>query len=273
MRRVFKTKKRFNFKIIFIVLVIILSFFASNYMINNISKEYMIDGSLKHFTINIDKEKLLLKMGLNYKKNNKYVKKEIPTFNELIFDNPKVLIYNTHNKETYDGFSVQEASHALKEELAKYNIDAVVDDTDNVDVVKKNNLAYKDTYKITRNLISNNLNDNYSLFIDLHRDSVKKELTTATIDEKNYAKLLFVVGGKHESYMENYKVCDELNKYIKNNNNQISRGILVRKSSSYNQDLKDNIVLIELGSEGNTKEEVINTIGVLASALKEYINE
>ena len=52
-----------------------------------------------------------------------------------------------------------------------------------------------------------------------------------------------------------------------------SRGILVRKNSSYNQDLASNIILIELGSQDNTIEEVNNTIGVLANALSSYINE
>ena len=117
------------------------------------------------------------------------------------------------------------------------------------------------------------MNVNIVLYIDLHRDSVKREFTTVQVDDKSYAKMLFVVGGKHDTYKENYQVCDEINKYVKNNNNAFSRGILVRKSSSYNQDLASNIILIELGSQDNTIEEVNNTIGVLANALSSYINE
>ena len=85
--------------------------------------------------------------------------------------------------------------------------------------------------------------------------------------------MLFVVGGKHETYMENYNVCDNLNKFVKNINSSLSRGILVRKSSSYNQDLKSNVILIEMGSEKNTMEEVNNTISSLAEAISNYIKE
>ena len=139
--------------------------------------------------------------------------------------------------------------------------------------MKKNNLQYKDTYKVTRDLLINKMSEEFSIYIDLHRDSVSKDATTTEIDGKSYAKILFVIGGKHESYMENYSVCDKLNKYIKNINNKLTRGILVRKSSSYNQDLASNIILIELGSENNTMEEVNNTIEVLSEAISYYVNE
>lgn len=273
MKKIFKTKKRKNFKILFFLVFLFFSAYVSNYLVNNIPKEYIIDNDIKHFNINIDKEKILLKMGLNYKKANKVIKKEQPVFNELEYDFPKIYIYNTHNREEYVGGTVVDASNKLKEELKKYNIDAIVETKDIVGEVKEKNLAYKDTYKITRELVNNKLNENIELYIDLHRDSVKKEFTTANVNEKSYAKLLFVVGGKHESYKDNYQVCDDINKHIKNNNNAFSRGILVRKSSSYNQDLSSKVILIELGSQENTMEEVNNTIEVLASALSNYISE
>ena len=78
---------------------------------------------------------------------------------------------------------------------------------------------------------------------------------------------------KNEYYSKLQSECIEIQNCIKNNNNAFSRGILVRKNSSYNQDLASNIILIELGSQDNTIEEVNNTIGVLANALSSYINE
>lgn len=273
MKRVFKTKRKRNYKIILFILIVLSSIFMANYMIKNTSNEFIIDGKLNHFNINIDKERILLKMGLNYKKANKIIKKEEPVFNELQYDFPKVYIYNTHNREEYNGGTVIDAANKLKEELRNFNIDAIVETKDIVGEVKAKNLAYKDTYKITRELVNSKLSENIVLYIDLHRDSVKREFTTAQVDGKSYAKMLFVVGAKHDTYKENYQVCDEINKYIKNNNNAFSRGILVRKSSSFNQDLASNVILIELGSQDNTIEEVNNSIGILANALSSYINE
>lgn len=273
MKKMFKSKKTRKYKFLIFVLGIFLSTFISNKIISNISKNYIISGKLEKFDINIDKEKMLLKLGLNYKKINKIKKNSSPVFNELIFDNPKIYVYNTHNKENYASGSVIDASIALKNKLESKNIDVIVEDKDIVSEVKKNNLQYKDTYKVTRDLLINKMSEEFSIYIDLHRDSVSKDATTTEIDGKSYAKILFVIGGKHESYMENYSVCDKLNKYIKNINNKLTRGILVRKSSSYNQDLASNIILIELGSENNTMEEVNNTIEVLSEAISYYVNE
>lgn len=273
MKRIFKAKRTRKYKLLTFLIITVLSIFTSNKIINNLSKEYIISDRIEKFNIDIDKEKILLKMGLNYKKINKVKENDLNVFNELVYDNPKVYIYNTHNREAYDGGNVVDAANHLKEKLTKYNIDAIVETKDIVDEVKSNNLQYKDTYKITRELVNKHMNDDISLYIDLHRDSVNKSITTTEIDGKSYAKMLFVVGGKHENYMENYNVCDSLNKFVKNINSSLSRGILVRKSSSYNQDLKSNVILIEMGSEKNTMEEVNNTISSLAEAISNYIKE
>ena len=37
-------------------------------------------------------------------------------------------------------------------------------------------------------------------YIDIHRDSVSKNITTVNINNKNYAKILFVVGLEHNNY-------------------------------------------------------------------------
>lgn len=45
---------------------------------------------------------------------------------------------------------------------------------------------------------SNNRDLQY--FIDIHRDSQRKKVTTATVNGKSYAKLVFVVGAEHANY-------------------------------------------------------------------------
>ena len=63
----------------------------------------------------------------------------------------------------------------------------------------------------------------------------------------------------------------ELDKLLKDELQGISRGLYVRYTSSYNQDLGDNILLIEVGGPENTKEEINNSIEVLAKVLKKYL--
>ena len=57
MRKVFRTKRKRNYKIILFTLVLVSTIFAANLMIKNTSKEYIIDGKLNHFKIDIDKER------------------------------------------------------------------------------------------------------------------------------------------------------------------------------------------------------------------------
>ena len=59
MRKVFRTKRKRNYKIILFILVLVSTIFIANLMIKNTSKEYIIDGKLNHFKIDIDKEKIV----------------------------------------------------------------------------------------------------------------------------------------------------------------------------------------------------------------------
>ena len=41
----------------------------------------------------------------------------------------------------------------------------------------------------------------------------------------------------------------------------------------YNQDLSENIILLEVGANENTIEEVTNTLDIISQVIKEKINE
>ena len=114
-------------------------------------------------------------------------------------------------------------------------------------------------------------------FIDLHRDSSKKDTTTTTIEGKSYAKVMFLVGLEHDNYEANLKVATTLNEMIKLKYPSISRGIYKKKGPGvngiYNQDFDSNCILIEVGGQYNSILEVSNTIDVLARILYEYIGE
>lgn len=66
------------------------------------------------------------------------------------------------------------------------------------------------------------------------------------------------------SYHNNY--LDIVNTIVP----KISRGVYV-KQSHYNQGTSDNMVLIEVGAQSNTKEEIQATVEVIASAIGKYL--
>ena len=114
-------------------------------------------------------------------------------------------------------------------------------------------------------------------FIDLHRDSVNKKISTVEINGKSYARILFVLGLENINYSENKKVMEFMENFLNTNYYGISRGIFEREGPGvngvYNQDFSTNCVLIEVGGEYNTTEEVANTIEVIAEMINAYIGE
>lgn len=271
MKKYFKSKRVRKMNFLFWFLIFVVSIFLSSKLVEIFSYSYIVDGNLDNvFNLNIDRDKLLLKLSLNYEELSETTKE---VFEEFNYSKPKIYIYNTHQAEEYSDWNIYEAAKLLKTELEKNEIEVILEETNITQTLKERGYKYNDSYKITRELLSNIMDDEIVLYIDLHRDSSNKDVSTTAIDNINYARVMFVVGGKHETYLDNYKTSDNLNKMIKNINPELSRGIYVRKSSSYNQDLASNVVLIELGGPYNTMEEVSNTVKLLANAIVYYINE
>lgn len=276
MKKRFKAKKKIRLFTLFMFIIIMIITIVSFKIVIKIDPIFLLKQDYHFFTLDFNRNDYLLKNGFKIIEDV-IDGNDIPVFDEMKTTSPiirkKIYIYNTHQSEKYADFDVLNAALNLKNILADFNIEAIVEETNITEEVKKNNYTYSQSYRVTKSLMTNYLNKDISLFIDLHRDSSAKNITTATVDGVNFAKMMFVVGGKHESYMENYRVSDAINKILKNNNNQISRGLLLRKSSSYNQELDPNVVLIELGGPENTKEEVLNTLQVLAKSIYEYLEE
>ena len=197
-------------------------------------------------------------------------------------ENPVIYLYNTHQLETYSnsGFensnvnpNVLMASYLLAESLNKSNINTIVEDTNINEFNRVSGISDNDFYNTTRIFLKEKINKYQSIkyYIDMHRDSVDKNISTCTINNKNYARVLFVLGTKNENYLENKKNMTELDTLMDKYYPGLSRGIYERKAY-YNQDLNKNIMLIELGAKENTIEEVTNTIEALTFIFNKYIN-
>lgn len=235
-----------------------------NNKINNTLKnpENMLDKSIKYTfnNINITTNKNNKKTGLNY-------------------NNPEVYLYNTHQTEQYVDYNVFEATTYLKEELNNLGINTIKEEKNMSIFLDNNNLKYYNSYKASLSYMKDAIKNNNSLkyFFDIHRDSVSKDRVTITYNNKNYAKLLFIIGTENNNYklnlVETKKLNDIANEIVPN----ISRGIYEKSGKGvngvYNQDISKYVFLIEIGSNYSTKEEVNNTIQVLSNAIKKYIGE
>ena len=201
-------------------------------------------------------------------------------------ENPTIYIYNTHQTEEYKPTSYLEysvnpnvlmASYILEEQLSKKGHDVLVEEESVSKLRTTLGLNYAGSYKVTRSMMENAKKNNPTLkyYIDLHRDSLTHDKTTLTVDGKSYAKILFIVGLENSNYQENLdftnKISDLLNQKVKG----LSKGIYKKEgplvNGVYNQDFSNRVILIELGGNENTIDEVYRSLIVLGEVLDEVI--
>ncbi len=213
-----------------------------------------------------------------------------PVVNEdpVIMPKPIVYIYNSHQSEEYtatnlSNFNIRPtvllASYILEDKLEKYNIKAIVENSNISELLQINNWNYAYSYMASRLLMDAAKQNNPSLiyFIDLHRDSISRDKTTININNENYAKVLFLLGLENKNYLENKKVIARLDNIISEKYPGISKGIYekggIGVNGVYNQDFSNKCVLIEVGGVENTIDEVNNTLDAVAYMLSTYIGE
>lgn len=138
----------------------------------------------------------------------------------------------------------------------------------------KNHIDYAYSYKVSSKYLNNALKEHgkYDLIIDFHRDSIKKSLSTLSYQEKNYAKLMFVVGKGSSNYQDVHKQSQKITTMINEKVPGLCRNVMV-KNSHYNQGVSEHMVLIEVGANENTYEEVQNSLNILSMVIDEYLSQ
>lgn len=217
---------------------------------------------------------------ITYDQNKDKTENKVETQNpqptpEANVKKPFIYIYSTHQTEGYNAENLKDfnispdvmmASYLLKDRLEKLGATVLIEERRMSDYLKQHNLNYDHSYTASRYYLEDTLKNhqNIDLIIDLHRDALAKNLSTTTIENKNYAKILFVLGGKPHTYPSNLALVTQLNNSIKTKYPTLSRGLLIRDTSVYNQDVSGHSILLELGGNENTVEEVMNTVEAIA---------
>lgn len=216
------------------------------------------------------------------KKISSYIEDPYP----VDINKPRIYLYNTHQLENYNNHNldiynitpnVLMASYILKEKLNKMGISTIVEDTNLSEFLNINGWNHSSSYKATRLLLLDKINkyDTLEYFIDIHRDSVGSDVTTVSINNQKYARVLFVLGLENKNYNKNLEVITRLNNLIKEKYPSLTRGIYKKEGPGvdgvYNQDINKNCILIEIGGVDNTIEEVFRTIEILSEVIKEWV--
>lgn len=294
-----KTRNRIKFFLLFVLVAIsfsvCLSFFSSFF-----SQEKIVQFLLKNnlYTESSTVETDLFDFLLDYTIGRQELKDEeydgstskqeytpdpAPEENK---ENPLIYLYNTHQGEEYNGGVLSEhdivptvmmATYSLREQLNKYSLNTIVETNQISEILRANNWNYASSYKASRILMTSAYEQNPSLqyFIDVHRDAIPYESSIITYQNKVYAKVLLVVGEDYDKYLANLSLAEKISNALNQKVPNISRGIMKKGGSGvngiYNQDFSPNTLLIELGGQYNSINEVNNSVLVLAEVLKEVI--
>lgn len=288
--------------LIFISLILLIIFLTFNklydFLINRINESDVINIFLNNKEndfkkiFSTDKINFLVSYTLGIDLNNKKEENEIKELTTIKTENeninneePIIYIYNTHQTEEYRRINTNDyninptvlhASYIFQNKLSDLGIKSIVEENNIKEILNINGWNYRNSYKASKLLATDALSKNPSIkyVIDLHRDSIPESIGKITIDNKDYAKIMFVLGKGHAGYERNLEMATRLNNYLKEFNESITRGINIKNNSGiFNQDLSPNAVLIEIGGPYNDINSVSNSLELLAKIYKRIVDE
>ncbi|MBY0123669.1 stage II sporulation protein P [Bacillus sp. S/N-304-OC-R1] len=204
-----------------------------------------------------------------------------------------VLIYHSHSWESFtpllkgvttpdeavssnERVNVIAVGRKLSEKLTEKGIGVEHVKSNMASLLSQKNWNYNQSYLLSREVAQSAMASNKDLkfLIDIHRDSLGREVTTKELNGKKYARMFFVVGKEHKNYQKNLQIATELHKSLEAKYPGISRGVFKKGKSEgngiYNQDLSDRALLIEIGGVDNDLTELYNSIDVFADVFSEF---
>ncbi|MBA4535891.1 stage II sporulation protein P [Bacillus aquiflavi] len=206
-------------------------------------------------------------------------------------DKQVVYLYFTHNRESFLPYlkgvndpnsayhsevNVTKIGETLKQELEKRGVGTNLDKTDVMGLLNKKGGKFWQAYDESRPIVEAAIAGSRDLqyFIDIHRDSSRRDKTTIEINGESYAKLMFVIGKKHPQYEKNVRLANEMHQRLEKKYPGLSRGVLGKngegENGKYNQDLSENAILIEFGGVDNTFEELNRSAAAVAEVFSEF---
>lgn len=209
-------------------------------------------------------------------------------------DEPQVLVIHTHTTEGYmlydagyynaadrartadESRNVCAAGQAFVRSLQAAGIAAIQDTTIH------DSPQYTGAYSRSAEVVERYLKQYPSIrvVVDLHRDAVVRGDTlvkpTATVDGKQAAQMMFVIGATNSAAIanphaaENVALAAQWHRALTAISPDLMRP-LNTVDSRYNQHLHAGYVLVEVGSEANTVAEAVYSAGLLGKTLTDIL--
>ena len=207
---------------------------------------------------------------------------------DLTGEEPKVLIIHSHGSESFAPTGEYQETTAYHTLNTDYNMVAVgtylaqLLTQAGIGVIHDRQIhdspSYNAAYSNSRTSVQAYLAQypTIQVVLDLHRDAAEyadgsQYATSATVDGKKVAQLMFVVGSDasgnyHPNWQENLATALKLQALLEQQAPGITRQTILR-AQRFNHDLSAAAMIVEVGAAGNTLEEAMGAIPILAEAL------
>ena len=229
--------------------------------------------------------------SLSNEEAQQYLKAENPV--RIDSDGPQVLIMHTHATESFEPYdtdtydtrhtwrttdnpqTIDAAGEVMAEAIRSYGIEVLHDET------QHDYPSYNGSYERSAVTVQDYLEKYPSIkvVLDVHRDAVQRDTTlvkpVTEIDGRKAAQLMIIAGcddGTMDmpNWSKNFRFAAGMQDAIESRYPSLTRPVFFcyRK---YNQDLTTGSLLIEIGSHGNTLEEVLYTAQLAGDAIGSYL--
>lgn len=210
---------------------------------------------------------------------------------DLTGDKPTILIIHTHGTEAYTPTAdtqYEEYGGEYRTDDDRYNLISIGDELTRLLEQKGLNVIhdrtpydkddYLDAYDNSRAAVKKWLEEypSIKMVLDLHRDAAENEdgtqwATTTTVNGESTARIMMVVGSSagglnHPNWEQNMALAEKLSVLMNRTYGNVARYINFR-AKRFNQDLSTGALIVEVGAAGNTHQQAINAMPVLAEAI------
>lgn len=210
---------------------------------------------------------------------------------DLTGDEPTILIIHTHGTEAYTQTAerqYQEFGGEFRTDDERYNMISIGDELTRLlteaglsvihDRTQHDYKDYNDSYDNSRKAVQEYLKmyPSIKMVLDIHRDAAENQdgtqwATSATVGGERSAQVMLVVGTNatglnHPNWETNLSIAEKMMVQMERICEGVARPINLR-GSRFNHDLAMGAMIAEIGSAGNTHEEAMRALPVLAEAI------
>jgi stage II sporulation protein P len=192
---------------------------------------------------------------------------------------PSVLIYHTHTSESFIPVSGKDHRLNAKGDIVQVGeyLQKVLEEKYKVKCIHNEEIhdqyPFRDSYKRSQVTLIKCLKEypSFKVVIDVHRDATPGVEATCSIQGKETATILLVIGSDkmglpHPNWKKNLQFATKLTETMNLYYPGLSSGVIV-SDARYNQHLHDHALIVEFGDQNSTLEQVNRAAELFAEIL------